>query len=143
MTSVSTRRMYRRVLSECQACILTSQALRRCTIRDLSLSGFRIQGQTKLAVETVVMLRVWLPGVPLPVDIDQAVVRWERGVECGVEIVSISSGADFQLAQFVGRAVQCSFGLGGPAGTTDLHNLSGDDVGIQARVRGLRQRVEA
>lgn len=89
------------------------------------------------------MLRVWLPGVPLPVDIDQAVVRWERGVECGVEIVSISSGADFQLAQFVGRAVQCSFGLGGPAGTTDLHNLSGDDVGIQARVRGLRQRVEA
>ena len=89
------------------------------------------------------MLRVWLPNVPMSIDIDQAVIRWGRGEECGVEIVSISSGADFQLAQFIGRALQYSFGPGGPAGKTDMHHLNGDGAGIPVHAHAARQQAEA
>jgi hypothetical protein len=104
--------MYRRVERECRACILTSSAIHRCTVRDLSLSGFRVkrQGEEALPQHTSVMIRVWLPGVSAPIDIDQARVRWGRGNEFGVEILSISNGSDFQLAEFIERTLQPSTG---------------------------------
>lgn len=112
MRNPSTRRMYRRVDRECHACILTSSAIHRCMVRDLSLSGFRVkrQGETALSPHTSVMIRVWLPGVSAPIDIDQARVRWDRGDEFGVEILSISNGSDFQLAEFIERTLQPSTG---------------------------------
>lgn len=112
MRNPSTRRMYRRVDRECHACILTSSAIHRCTVRDLSLSGFRVkrQGEEALSPHTSVMIRVWLPGVSAPIDIDQARVRWDRGDEFGVEILSISNGSDFQLAEFIERTLQLSTG---------------------------------
>ncbi|MCC6139492.1 MAG: PilZ domain-containing protein [Nitrospira sp.] len=112
MKSSSTRRLYRRVEWDCQACILTSSAIHRCTVRDLSLSGFRIkrQGKAVLSPRTPVMIRVWLPGVSAPIDIDQARVRWDRGSEFGVEVLSISNGADFQLAGFIERTLQQTAG---------------------------------
>jgi len=104
--------MYRRVERECYACILTSSAIHRCTVRDLSLSGFRVkrQGKDALSLHTPVMIRVWLPGGSAPIDIDQAMVRWDRGKEFGVEIQSISNGSDFQLAGFIERTLQSSIG---------------------------------
>ncbi len=107
-----TRRMYRRIDQECHACILTSSAIQRCMVRDLSLSGFRVvrQGEAALSPQASVMIRVWLPGVSAPIDIDQARVRWDRGNEFGVEILSISNGSDFQLAGFIERALQRSSG---------------------------------
>ena len=115
MRSPSTRRMYRRVERECRACILTSSAIRRCTVRDLSLSGFRVKRQDEevLPPHTSVMIRIWLPGISIPIDIDQAMVRWDRGKEFGVEILSISNGADFQLAGFIEQALQPSAGWEG------------------------------
>ena len=112
MRNPSTRRMYRRVERECHACILTASAIHRCTVRDLSLSGFRVkrQGEEALPPHTSVMIRVWLPGVSAPIDIDQARVRWDRGNEFGVEILSISNGSDFQLAEFIERTLQPSTG---------------------------------
>lgn len=108
MKSPSTRRMYRRIELECHACILTSSTIQRCMVRDLSLSGFRVkrQGSEALAPHTGVMIRVWLPGVSAPIDIDQALVRWDRDSECGVEIISISNGADFQLAACIEHILQ-------------------------------------
>ena len=112
MRNPSTRRMYRRVERECHACILTSSAIHRCTVRDLSLSGVRVQRQDKavLSLHMLVMIRVWLPGISTPIDIDQAMVRWDRGNEFGVEIQSISNGSDFQLAEFIERTLQPSTG---------------------------------
>ncbi|MEK6533619.1 MAG: PilZ domain-containing protein [Nitrospirota bacterium] len=112
MRNPSTRRMYRRVERECHACILTSSAIHRCMVRDLSLSGFRVkrQGKDALSLHMPVMIRVWLPGVSVPIDIDQAIVRWDRGNEFGVEIQSISNGSDFQLAGFIERTLQSSIG---------------------------------
>lgn len=60
MRNPSTRRMYRRIDQECHACILPSSAIQRCMVRDLSLSGFRVQRQDKavLSLHTFVMIRV-------------------------------------------------------------------------------------
>lgn len=112
MRSPSTRRMYRRIDRECHACILTSSAIHRCTVRDLSLSGFRVRrlGEETPLLTTYVMIRVWLPGMSAPIDIDQATIRWNRGKEFGVEILSISNGADFQLAGYIESALQRSTG---------------------------------
>ncbi|ULA63976.1 MAG: PilZ domain-containing protein [Nitrospira sp.] len=108
MKSSSTRRLYRRVERDCQACVLTSSAIHRCRVRDLSLNGFRIerQGKAVLPLRAPVMIRVWLPGVSAPIDIDQARVQWDRGNEFGVEVLSLSNGADFQLAGFIERTLQ-------------------------------------
>jgi len=112
MRHPSTRRLYRRIDQECHACILTSSTIRRCLVRDLSLSGFRVtrQDQDVLSPHTSVMIRVWLPGMSMPIDVDQAMVRWDRGNEFGVEILSISNGADFQLAGFIEQMLQSSAG---------------------------------
>ena len=131
----STRRMYRRVELECHACILTSSAIHRCMVRDLSLSGFRVklQGEEALSPRALVMIRVWLPGVSTPIDIDQALVRWDRGNEFGVEIQSISNGSDFQLAGFIERTLQSSIGCDEPANQAVELRLSAGDVDIRAR----------
>ncbi len=133
MRHPSTRRMYRRIDQECHACILTSSTIRRCLVRDLSLSGFRIaqQGEGLLLPNTSVMIRVWLPGGAVPIDIDQATVRWERGNEVGVEILSISHGADFQLAGCIERILRQAVGEG----------FSGDDVGSPVRGYEIQRRM--
>lgn len=132
MRHPSTRRMYRRIDRECHACILTSSTIRRCLVRDLSLSGFRIAqpGERLLLPNTSVMIRVWLPGGAAPIDIDQAMVRWERGNEVGVEILSISHGADYQLAGCIERVLEQAAG-----------RVSGDDVGSPVRGYETRRRT--
>lgn len=63
-----------------------------------------------LPLHTFMMIRVWLPGVSAPIDIDQAMVRWNRGYEFGVEIQSISNGSEFRLAGFIERTLQLLIG---------------------------------
>lgn len=142
MRNPSTRRMYRRVEHECHACILTSSAIYRCTVRDLSLSGFRVkrQGEVLLSQHTTVMIRVWLPGLSEPIDIDQAMVRWDRGSEFGVEIQSISNGSDFQLAGFIARTLQSSIGCDEVPSQAAGARLSAGDAGNLGRGYGTQQR---
>lgn len=137
--------MYRRVERECHACILTASAIRRCTVRDLSLSGFRIigLGEGLLLPHVFVMIRVWLPGLSAPIDIDQAMVRWSRGNEFGVEILSLSTGADFQLAGFIERALQSSISCENTLSQVVSEPLNAGDAGSQVRAYGTRQRAGA
>ena len=145
MGSPSTCRMYRRVERECHACLLTASAIYRCTVLDLSLSGFRIKGlgEGLLLPHMSVMIRVWLPGLPAPIDIDQAMVRWDRANEFGVEILSISSGADFQLAGFIERALQPSMGREDALSQVVDTQLSAGDAGSQAHAYGTRRLAGA
>lgn len=103
MSEGMTRRMYRRVVTECEGCILTANTESRCRVRDLSLNGFRLQTDIALALGSMVMVRIWIPGETQPIDIDQAVVRWASHAEVGLQVVAISTGADFQLARYVER----------------------------------------
>lgn len=106
MSSITTRRMYRRVSTDCPGCYLTSNSLRPGIVRDLSLNGFRIEGQSGLPRNTVVMVRLWLPNENGSIDIDQAVVRWVNEREFGVQIVALSNEADLRLASHVEQTLQ-------------------------------------
>lgn len=97
----TTRRMYRRVQRECEGCIITATTVSRCRIYDVSLNGCRIQSDREFVPGSFVTVRIWVPGVKEPIDIDQAVIRWERDGESGLQIVALSNGADFQLARYI------------------------------------------
>ena len=101
MSASVTRRMYRRVSTHCTGLYLACSSFRQGLVRDVSLNGCRIEGQSSLPRDTVVMLRLWLPDQEGSVDIDQAVVRWASEREFGVQIVSLSNEADYRIATHV------------------------------------------
>jgi hypothetical protein len=100
-----TRRMYRRILADHPSCYLTSHSVRHSVVRDISLNGFRMEGLPALPRHTMMMVRIWLPDQKETIDIDQAVVRWVQGHEFGVQIVALSSEADFRLAGYIERVL--------------------------------------
>lgn len=101
MEDFSTRRMYRRVMGNYPSCYVTSSALQWSIVRNMSLNGFHISGLAGLRRNSMVMLRLWLPGQETAIDIDQAVVRWVNGLEFGAQIVSLSNEADLRLALYI------------------------------------------
>ena len=54
-------------------------------VKDFSLSGWQIRGNEPVSVGMPLVLRVFLPGEPEPLRIDQAIVQWVKGLEFGVE----------------------------------------------------------
>jgi hypothetical protein len=106
MNPIATRRMYRRVPADYPSFYLMGQALRRSAIRDISLNGVRIQCHSDPPCNSLVMVRLWLPGQEDSLDVDQAIVRWVRGQEFGVQFVSLSNEADFRLAAHIERVLQ-------------------------------------
>ena len=101
MKSLATRRMYRRIVANYPSCYLTNHSPRHAVVCDISLNGLRIQGPANLSRHAMVMVRLWLPDQQDSIDIDQAVVRWVRGQEFGVQFVSLSNEADFRLATHI------------------------------------------
>jgi hypothetical protein len=93
--------MYRRLVTNYPSCYLTNHSFSHSVVRDISLNGLRIESQANLSRNTMVMVRLWLPDQQDSIDIDQAVVRWVRGQEFGVQLVSLSNEADFRLATHI------------------------------------------
>jgi hypothetical protein len=54
-------------------------------IKDLSLTGSRITGNTWVCVGMVLTLQIFVPGDPEPLLIDQAIVKWVKASEFGVD----------------------------------------------------------
>ena len=106
MNPVMTRRMYRRVSADYASCYLMGSVVRQAVIRDISLNGVRIQYFSDPPKNPLVMVRLWLTGQQESLDVDQAMVRWVRGQEFGVQFVSLSNEADFRLAVHIERILQ-------------------------------------
>lgn len=87
------------------------------------------------------MVRIWVPGVKDPIDFDQAVIRWKRHGEIGVQIVALSNEADFQLAWYVESSLSQARHAAPPV--SDNGWLSGDGAGIPAHAHGAGQQAEA
>jgi hypothetical protein len=75
--------------------------MRQAVVRDVSLNGFRIEGQSGLLRDTIIMVRLWLPEHGGSIDIDEAVVRWVNEREFGLQIIALSNEADLRLAKHV------------------------------------------
>ena len=101
MNFSATRRTYRRISTSCPACYLTSSFFRQGVVRDMSLNGLRIEGQSGVPRNTLIMVRLWLADQERSIDIDQAIVRWANGREFGLQIVALSNEADLRIASHV------------------------------------------
>jgi PilZ domain len=54
-------------------------------IKDLSLSGSSITGNTRVSLGMVLALHIFVPGDPEPLLIDRAIVKWVKRSEFGVD----------------------------------------------------------
>lgn len=70
-------------------------------VLDLSVSGWRIKGDTPVSEGQHLTLRVSFPSQSTPIDIDTATVQWVKGTEFGVNIVKIGEEAERSVKKFV------------------------------------------
>jgi hypothetical protein len=54
-------------------------------IKDLSLSGSYITGNTRVSLGMALALQMFVPGDPEPLLIDRAIVKWVKRSEFGVD----------------------------------------------------------
>lgn len=106
MSLSSTRRMYRRVTTDYCGWFGTHRTIQPVIVRDLSLNGFRVEGQAGLLRDMIVNVRVQLPNGGGSIEIDQAVVRWKTEREFGVQIIALSNESDLRLARHVEHQLQ-------------------------------------
>ncbi len=106
MSLSSTRRMYRRITTNYLGWYGLHHTIRPVIMRDLSLNGFRVEGQADLPSDLIVSMRVQLPNGGGSIEIDQAVVRWKTEREFGVQIIALSNESDLRLARHVEHQLQ-------------------------------------
>ncbi|MGH7205313.1 MAG: PilZ domain-containing protein [Nitrospiraceae bacterium] len=56
---------------------------------DLSQGGCRIESDLSIPASTTLELRLYVPELDWPLRVEQAVVKWARGREVGLEFVRI------------------------------------------------------
>ncbi len=95
------RRLYRRIPVRCFVYYLADDFMGTGTVLDLSLNGYRIEGNHPIGFEMNLALRVFLPNDPRPLDVERAAVRWMNGLEFGLQIVRIAPEAEARLNEFV------------------------------------------
>lgn len=68
---------------------------------DLSVKGWRIDGDKPVRVGMNLTLRVFLPDQSKAIDIDGVTVRWVKGTAFGLETVKMSAAAGARIHRFI------------------------------------------
>jgi hypothetical protein len=68
---------------------------------DLSVKGWRIEGDKPVQVGMKLTLRVFLPDEPKAIDVEGATVQWVRGATFGLETLKIAAPAALRIRRFV------------------------------------------
>lgn len=75
-------------------------------IKDLSLSGSYITGNATVSVGMVLSLQIFVPGDPQPLLIDQAIVKWVKESEFGVDFDISQSKEAQQITKVIASLVK-------------------------------------
>ncbi len=102
------RRLYRRIPVRCFVSYLAGDVRGIGTVSDLSLNGYRIEGNHPIDFGMTLTLRVFLPNDPKPLDVERTAVRWMNGLEFGLQIVRIAPEAEARLSEFVASYLACN-----------------------------------
>lgn len=68
---------------------------------DLSVKGWRIEGDKPVTPGMHLTLRVFLPDEPKAIDVDGATVQWVQGSTFGLENLKIAASAMIRIRKFV------------------------------------------
>lgn len=71
------------------------------TLVDISIAGWRASGPRPVARGTVMSVNVFLPDQPMPIMVDEAVVRWTSGLEFGLELTQMKPGEASRLSDYL------------------------------------------
>ncbi len=72
------------------------------TVSNLSTGGCKVGSFKAVDTRTYLKLRLYFTGYPeLPLKVDQAVVRWAKEQEFGIEFISFSPKEEERLRRFV------------------------------------------
>jgi hypothetical protein len=79
-------------------------------IKDLSLSGSYITGNTPVSVGMTLALQIFVPGDPELLLIDRATVKWVRRADFGVDFDNLQSKAAEQITRVISTLVKTQHG---------------------------------
>ncbi len=71
------------------------------TVTNLSLGGCRVGSKASVYIGMYLTLQIDLPGHESPLKLDQAVVRWAKEHEFGLEFISMWPEEEEHLRRFV------------------------------------------
>lgn len=71
------------------------------TLVDISKEGWRATGRRPVVRGTVLSINVFLPNQPMPIMIDEAVVRWTNGLEFGLKLKEMKPEAASRLSDYL------------------------------------------
>jgi PilZ domain-containing protein len=75
------------------------------TVWNVSLSGWRLSGNVPMRPGEILSLNVTLPNEQR-IKIPEAIVRWSRAEEFGIETLEVSKHTQDRLAHYVRRLMQ-------------------------------------
>ena len=75
-------------------------------IKDLSLSGNNITGNVTVSVGVALALQIFVPGDPVALLIDRAIVKWVKGSEFGVDFNTLQPKAVEQITTVISTLVR-------------------------------------
>ena len=108
MATSSTSRSHSRVPVSCFLYYLGEGLVGTGTVCDLSVKGWRIDGDKPVTVGMKLTLRVFLPDQPKAVDIEGVTVQWVNDRQFGLEVVQMNANAQARIAEFVTSALKAS-----------------------------------
>lgn len=83
---------------------LSQDFLGRGTVWDISVGGWRIEGDHQVQVGMVLTLRMELPGEQRPLEVEQAIVQWVSGRDFGVQVRKIRTLAVKRLERLINHS---------------------------------------
>jgi hypothetical protein len=101
MAKPETSRSHSRVPVSCFLYYLGEGLVGTGKVCDLSVKGWRIEGDKPVTIGMKLTLRVFLPDQPKAIDIEGVTVRWVKDRVFGLETVRMNANAEARIQRFV------------------------------------------
>jgi hypothetical protein len=101
MANQFTPRSHSRVPVSCFLYYLGDGLVGTGRVCDLSVKGWRIEGDKPVTVGMKLTLRVFLPDEPKAIDVEGATVQWVQGGTFGLETLKIAAPAALRIRKFI------------------------------------------
>ena len=101
MAKSPTSRSHSRVPVSCFLYYLGEGLVGTGKVCDLSVRGWRIDGDKPVTVGMKLTLRVFLPDQPKAIDVEGVTVKWVKERGFGLETLKLSAAAEARIQKFV------------------------------------------
>lgn len=94
-------RKERRLFVQCPISIQGNQGVNSGVLFNLSSGGGAIESGASVQCGTIVTLRVHIPSLKQPIEVEQAEVTWRAGDDFGVQFVQLNAEERARLNQVI------------------------------------------